>query len=297
MAESKTRYVLMKEVAELTVSTGGTVFGGFVRDFLVHEDGSHRYFSDEKNRQESYSDPSVSPETFEDRTTVPVDIDVRFETKSKFDVFCLELIKRSYTIFQKKNGYACITLHVSLKVALRAVSSIAKSVIKNHLKDVNVNVPGGNFKIDVIIGTESSGLDFMCNGLIMDSEGIRLGPELSIDRSPIGKFRLFQAISEDIKNKKAFALSPKAHRWKKMDSKKGWKILGDSTLVNKPDCAKEDCVICHCENAEYKLNCCSAMYHFECLSKTIKHDPTRCAHCRVGLYIGDEEKKLLELSI
>lgn len=295
--ESRTRYVLMKEAADLAVSKGGTVFGGFVRDFLIHEEGSKQYYSDEKNTPESYSDPSVSPDTFEDRTLVPEDIDVRFETRAAFTAFRTELVRRSYKVHMKKSGYACITLYVSLQVGLLAVHSVARSVIKNHLKDVSVNVPGGDFKIDVVIGTESSGLDFGCNGLIMDSEGIRLGPELSIARSPIGKFRLFQEIMEDIKNKRAFALSPKAHRWKKMDSKKGWKILGDSTLVNKPGCSEADCVICHMEDAKYKLSCCSAMYHFECLEKTIKHDPTRCAHCRRDLYLSDEEKKLFGFEV
>ena len=70
------------------------------------------------------------------------------------------------------------------QVKLQAVQSISRSVIKNHLKDVSVKVPGGDFKIDLVIG-ESESLDFGCNRLIMENEGIRLGPELSIGRSPI----------------------------------------------------------------------------------------------------------------
>lgn len=295
---NKTRYVLMKEVAELAIAQGGTVFGGFVRDFVIHEDGAKRFYSDDKNTLEEYSNSSVSPETFEDRTLVPKDIDVRFKCVNAFNAFKKELRDRSYRIMRtRRNAYTCWTIDVSLQVILQAAPcSVAHSVLKNHLKSVSSSVPGGDFSIDVVLGdVEDTGLDFECNGLIMDGEGVRLGAHLSSGLTPIGKFRILQNVLEDIKNKRAYATSPKAHRWKKMDSRSGWNIMGETTIVNKMCDAKDDCLICHGGDACYKLTCCNAFYHFECLSRAVTHNSNTCAHCRRNMFFSEEETKLFDI--
>ena len=87
------------------------------------------------------------------------------------------------------------------------------------------------------------------------------------------------------------SLCPKSHRCQNMELKKNWSILGDSTFVNKKVDENEDCVICHEENAQYKLTCCNAFYHLDCLKKTLQHDHSHCAHFRREMYIGEEEMK------
>lgn len=296
----------MHEVAEVAIKKGGTVFGGFVRDFVLHDHMAKKFYQDGHERKD-YENPEVSPETFEGRMLVPSDIDIHFKTSEEFSEFRKALSEMSFAFIPRRkfiNGYTMI--HWILKVRLVVLpmglhGTVSRKILMRHMQNIERIVPGSTFSIDVIVDGNnlppfSNNLDFVCNGLIMNSDGIKLCEQLSRTHTVIGKFRLLDSIIDDIVNKRAYIVKFTNNRWKKMDSKKKWEILGDQSLVNKvfPENV-EDCIICHCgENVNYKLTCCSAFYHLDCLKMTLKNDDTRCAHCRKNLFMSVEDKKFYQ---
>lgn len=300
--ETKTKYLLMTDVVDVAVENGGTIFGGYVRDFIIHEHNAKKFYEEEENKPSDYADPSVSPHTYEGRTLVAKDIDIHFKTDEQFVAFKKALRARSFSFYQRRKrlGFeytrTCWTLNLKLMLSICGVAgSVSFGLLKKQLKGIKPIVPGSNFSIDVVIDNEnvppfSDSLDFACNGLIMDANGIQLCDQLSRERSSRGNFRVLHSIMDDIVKKHAYAMKFTFHRWNKMDEKKTWQILGDQSFVNKIS-KKEDCIICHCEDAQYKLTCCNAMYHVNCLKRTLQNDHSRCAHCRREMHMGEEEMK------
>lgn len=266
MEENKNRYMLMCEVAELAVSRGGEVFGGFVRDFLLHEHAAKEYHM---NGTES-----------EDRFLVPSDLDIRFDTRDALESFKYELTgKGSYKIkLIRGSSYSTVTFEVSLFIQIKEnyTHPVSRMLIRNKFMEYDKLIPGCNFTMDVVVSTEKKVLDFECNGLVMNSNGIQLGPELSNGLSPIGKYRRFQQVKDDILNKRAVCVNFVNKRWDKMDEK-GWTLVGEFIHKTK---SGDECIICQEANSDYNLGCCNARYHKACLKKTLQHDDTRCAHCR-----------------
>lgn len=271
----------MQEVAELAIKNGGIVFGGFVRDFILHEDAANKFFSEYDVSE--YNNQKIAPH-LSDRFLVPSDIDVKFQNREQYICFKNELTqKMSYRITVGRGTYTMdmVSLFLSLELKLQDQPfSFATTLLRNQFKDCVKIVPGGQFKVDVIFSNEHT-LDFECNGLVMDLDGIRIGSELGREISPFGKFRKLEQVKSDILNKRAVCVSFIQKRWEKMDLKDDdWEICGCLVhKIKKSECG-EECIICHEPNTRYKLSCCNARYHKECLKKTFVHDETRCAHCR-----------------
>lgn len=269
MDENKNRYMLMCEVAEIAVFHGGVVFGGFVRDFLLHE-----HFAKEFHTKGTES---------KDMFLVPNDLDIQFDNPHKFLRFKTELTRNgSYKIMNKTgSNYSMFSFDLQLVMQIKETHThlASKMLIRNKFMEYDKIIPGGNFKVDVVISDTKKDLDFECNGLIMDREGIKLGPELGDGLSPIGKYRRFQQVKDDILKKRAVCVKLVKKRWDKMDAKGDWTIEGE--FIKKTTKTDDECIICrHEQNSDYKLGCCNAWYHKECLEKTLKHDNTKCAHCR-----------------
>ena len=70
----KERHHLFKEVANCFINNGCDVFGGYVRDTLVHGKAAKEFYS--SNKADSYDDPKCSPETYKDRHLAANDVDV-----------------------------------------------------------------------------------------------------------------------------------------------------------------------------------------------------------------------------
>jgi hypothetical protein len=97
-------------------------------------------------------------------------------------------------------------------------------------------------------------------------------------------------IIDDIKDKIAIQFTFSGKRFKKMTQKDGWKVVGG--IIERPMTHSGECLICH-EHVEIKeaqkLNCCSAVYHPDCMHKALVENGTgmidkgRCFHCRCFL--------------
>lgn len=297
--ENRNKFCLMQEVAELAVKRGGKVFGGYVRDFILHEVGCKKFFA-QKHTNQQFEDTTVSPETL-DRLLVPKDVDVHFKTHEDAQVFERDLVDRSFMLKKRRIRYGVkvgytLFLSLEMKLALTNESCVSRTMLRNQFRDVVKLVPGGQFNVDILVCSDeefSTNLDFECNGLIMNESGIQLGSALSSGLSPIGMYRRLQEVTDDIEHKRARVVNLIQNRWKKMDERPGWELFGFN--VSKVESDPGDvCIICHDTlPMMYKFNCCNARYHKECLLRTLTAGfASECIQCKSDVYIGEEEKKV-----
>lgn len=296
-------YKVKNDIANMITQNEGTVFGGYVRDFILHEHFAKLFYS--THRSEDYENTSVSPETI-DRLVIPNDIDCHFKNFEDYKKFTKNLLRSGYK-FTSRNAKSLYTeeddkiQHIKLVVNINQTESelldkivlpfFAKKVIKISTDKLNVDP----VLLDVLIHSDLDppfmGLDFECNGIIMDKDGIRLCKNLTSSLFPIGNYRNFQRIINDIHNKIAIAYTLKLDRWKKMIEKK-WNVHGYTIQRNIKE--GNTCILCHDKIDKfdnYNLICCSASYHEKCLLKMVNEfmlERNECCHCRQTCYFQDD---------
>lgn len=121
------------------------------------------------------------------------------------------------------------------------------------------------------------GADFECNALLMTAGGIMLSPSVFRDYSIMMRQYKVNAIIDDIKSMRAVYVDTEnltARRIQKMRCK-GWDV---SPRIIVPIAANESemCIICHddlpCGKSHFKLPCCNARYHRDCLVAALTGD-------------------------
>lgn len=86
----KERYLLLRVIERAILSAGAKIFGGYLRDMILHHQGAKNFFDSDEvladpSKKSSYADPNVHPSSFKDRNTYPNDIDCFVETEGKVD--------------------------------------------------------------------------------------------------------------------------------------------------------------------------------------------------------------------
>lgn len=308
-------YMCTKEIIRAATSCDGTVFGGAVRDLVRKDYMCKEYFS-KGFKKETFSDPSVCPETA-DRLLVPSDIDIHFTERTFFLAFRKSLRDMFYDVRVVRGGgcnlheYNTTTmgpgvrhfkmvakLNMTPPQIIKYIKFPSKSVARKLFTEPVVRSLGSmtvpdvpEIKIDIVISKNLappfSNLDFRCNGLVMDSDGVHLCDDLASDKTPIEMTQELVSIFEEIRTKRAIAVILKGNRWDKMESK-GW-TLSSLNMEHAKDTPAE-CLICLGDisptDGWYKLKCCPAKYCMTCLSRQITHphtgivDSCKCPHCR-----------------
>lgn len=311
--DQRQQYLAFKEVVDLAIYSGGTIFGGFPRDFLRKEHFCKEFYKTHK--KEDFANPEVYPETV-DRLLLPKDLDICFKTRADYRSFRARLkgafyrstvtgIDNIYT--NDRPGVHHIKLQAVLSLdigrVLRSLSlprGVAQEIIKPQLVErmQGMEINATPINMDILISSREppfADLDFECNGLIMNKDGIHLCEDLKIALNPFGVHRKFMKVIDDIEHKKAIVVNLKSRRWDKMEEK-GWDLF--SKTVEKVNKVGEECLICLQAidpTDVYKLECCSACYHFDCLSKQITYpgrgiaDSGVCTHCRQVVVMSELE--------
>lgn len=323
---------------------GGAVRDMYMHD--THADmyyEKHIIYTSNTEEYKVYEDVSYLPETY-GRVTVPNDIDACISEK-KFESLLDALNELKITLVKKferdPSGYLrhCTIVsgqvkHYSYSITSLNCKEIHCAVRKTCIPECLKYMPGFQtflenmgklldeipsiiFDLDLMVISEhESGtivdapfgnLDFECNGLIMDSNGIRLSKHIKPDiKNPIKRQGELARILDDVFYKKAVMCERATlQRTKKMYIK-GWMIhteniivMNTSYLAELAESVSDDgssstgghCIICHedCQNPHLKLKCCDARYHPNCLKECWVsgyhsiHRTKKCPMCRTKL--------------
>jgi hypothetical protein len=297
-------YKVTKKIADIVLGTNGSIFGGYVRDTILHDHAARKFYrAHPKATAAQYQDESISPET-KDRLIVAKDIDCCFENAGDFNRF-IDAVTKKYPLVEIRKqrivriAYTIPAPHyrVHLKFQLsdrRLVKFIRASFpvdIPESAITVNENMTSliPDVHMDVVISTAPptfGKLDYECNGLILKGDTIMLSSDIPAN-DPV-KYML--KVIDDIKDHRAVGVGFTGHRLKKMLSRKEWTIC--ESFIERPMDTGGECLMCMCtvsKEEALKLECCAAIYHVACMNRALLEDRTgmidkcQCFHCRVPL--------------
>jgi hypothetical protein len=170
---NKAKYMLMMKIADAVIQHGGMIYGGFVRDKVIHDYYASIFFDSHNNYK--YSDPTNDSDS-KLRLLIPNDIDMFL----KGDIFAVE---RFFDNLQT-SGFSCSQI-VKDESDYRKVANI------NHLRTnvffTHYDIMGMkkiSIRLDMMYGNVSNAeppfgiTDMRCNQLILDINGVRLSNHL-----------------------------------------------------------------------------------------------------------------------
>jgi len=229
-----------KAIMLAVIETGGYVFGGAVRDWLLHEDGASHFYNAHKNSGKTsdeidalYNDPAHLPE-FAHRMVLPVDIDACIHA-SDLDGFMCALKKKRLTatrifthdpveyipgIELKPDEVRHMRFKIcfvpslfsafsdalvrELEPMLVDLAELVRAKMQGMAKHVTMDLMVVNVPKDKKQPVAPFGnLDFECNGLIASESGIQLSKYLHNNFNPMDYDKEYRRIVSDVIKKRA----------------------------------------------------------------------------------------------
>lgn len=309
----KVEYKLKKHIATLVVENEGIVFGGYVRDSIIHDHYAKLYY---KHAAEVpiglslYNITTYHPETAL-RCLTPTDVDCFFESEDRYNDFVTSLTRSNFYVDTKWSRdakqyirgiqvSAGELVHKRLKVTAKQLLSViahrlytdVPSSIRIEsiqlLRNIRKLVPqaADAIYVDVMVQTATcrrtlhppfNALDFDCNGLMLNKSGPCLCHELNQGLGAYDSYKRMSDIIDGIVQKRTTVMRQLVPlcRYKKMLGK-GWRLSG-SFVVSSTAEDDDQCIICTEKLKDHecwKLSCCNAKYHIHCLSRATEHPET-----------------------
>lgn len=227
-----------KTVLRTCINYNGIVFGGAVRDTMLHNMHSREF--QKKHSMSEYDQVDISPETI-GRLVVPKDIDCLISDKDSFKL--IEQLTRQYhvkacevsSIYLKKQNNKNYK-HIKMSIFMKEKIYVLVDLIIQHSGDLHM---------------PNMDLDFDVNGLVMTTNGIGLNEYLSYKYNDnatnvIHNADILCEVLDNIRYKKAIMvyMCP-MNRYIKM-SNYGWNIHFVSRVFNYyiKELYEGDCIIC-----------------------------------------------------
>ncbi len=143
-------------------------------------------------------------------------------------------------------------------------------------------------------------LDFECNSLFITNHCINVSSQVEVQGLDVlGKYKTVSRIMDDIAAKKTrlmYSCSPYMAEKAKALLSDGWTIYDDA-LTSVFEANEVDlCILCHekVRPLHFKLNCCNARYHGNCLKKCIEAGfTTKCCMCRSEIFLDEPHSAML----
>ena len=302
----KLKWSMFKAIERAVLDNGGIIFGGYVRDKVIHDHFANMFYTQSDNHGD-YCNPENHSASWPHRTHMPSDIDVvithnglkGFKTMMKTMGFHVKQrapckLAEFYTD-EVVNGnvshtkcYVTLSSHPLLRgfgELMESIPQIEMDILHKEEIKPNEAIPFGK-------------IDYECNSLLIvpgDLIDVRWG---GIREMVVDKHRLINRIISDIVAFKAVAVFPQKYRTKKMLNK-GFKVVNNVIELIPTSGEKYDglCIICHegfkedTNICHVKNGCCDARYHPDCYSfskeksNTIYNNTDNCMMCRGALQI------------
>ena len=293
----------MTSIQQLIQQLNGVIFGGYVRDKIIHDFYALQYYTkcsaeykNEKYNYNKYNDPNFLPET-KDRMIIPYDIDC-YMKPHQIEHF-KNLLRNSLLEFieEKSENYEHTKLYISFKL---------NPIIESNIEILKKIV----IKVD-IIHTQlliNKPLDFECNSLILTPDNeYKLCKFLLIScKDPMTKIDKFNEIYNNILARKTKILSPQVADYRIQHMlNKNWIISSDNiTLtksINYKATDKTDTTVCYIclENISSSgghFNCCKRFIHLDCMEHIVTSNYGKCPLCRSEKIINECDFKLVTIN-
>lgn len=289
---------MKRQVERIITSHGGVIFGGYVRDLVLNDDHDtaapsdidcYMVFHAIRPFMESLIDVHITVDTVFERDDVAsyfnVDMDIprgilkhiRLRLKVIADdtaTYVHQLLSEGLN----ENARAVLrkTIHTFVASIRRAALSCEPLMLDVFTADChnffNIYPPFGS-------------VDFECNGLILTRSGISLSPHMFPDLTHVQRQDKLQSIFADIKNRKAVYISGDVplHRIVKMRAKRWIVPMKHTQVVDHSPIDADVCIVCHEDvcSKHYKLPCCNAIYHRDCLIQVVSSEYAgQCIMCK-----------------
>lgn len=304
----RNKFKMMNIIKDAIIKNNGLIFGGFVRDSIIHDHFAHLYYEQLRKNNETDNDSNIDIDRFydpawmkdtKDRLVVPNDIDC-FMTEKDYNVFINSLHNHRLMCNIVFNRDACAyiigfdrnkddtlrhrRLHIMANLTC-VIDELQKLPFQFDIKtfwDALKGVEPTPIHVDIITSKKQydspfmTDLDFECNGLYISKYGISIAEELVKETCELAKFRKISKIVDDIIHRVAIYCHPintENIRIQKLIDR-GWTIKDSKGCVTSicDNNYEGYCIICHenVPNTHFKMTCCDARYHTICIQKSIE---------------------------
>jgi hypothetical protein len=319
---TKTTWKVMTVLREAILSCDGMIFGGYVRDMILHDHYAQKFYKEINNTDIAsvrYADATCSPDTW-DRTLVPSDIDCVIDTINfeKFKQIVKNKRLKMKMVATKDpleynpdfdTSQSSTVVHHVVEISLnkdRVIKELKSLQVDTRvIRDFfHLKIEDPCIKMDILVTEKPVDhpffgvADFECNTLYLTKHGFGLSPEICPQKDILTKKLEIDRIMDDIINHRAkFMRTSHGSRCVKL-FRKGWTVY-DRFLTSIKDKNYDGyCIICHDELPEthFKMNCCDARYHSKCLGKFLDNQNgtiQQCPLCKNHCVIGEEHERLL----
>lgn len=297
----KTEWLMKRAVSTCATQAGGTVYGGFVRDYVLHQDGAQKFYAKYGTSScHEYDNPFTDPATYH-RLVNPRDIDVAFRHHDELSDFEHQLTGSGLYVCTKerisKSIYQSPFMPPSarfykLVIGLQLPAWIAGMIKQQPMVHVDVHImPHKSLAPFTEVDFECNALAmFNCKGnAMMDINTCHCPPQQHL-HDALQRGVYVNKIIRDILAKRAVVATSCSrlpfHRVNKM-LRKGYTVASHSCTVvpNDADNANEVCIVCqeglggNCHHM--KRLCCNARYHPKCFEAMLdKGFSDGCIMCR-----------------
>jgi GTPase SAR1 family protein len=300
---NKTRWKLMQEIVHSIQEVNGYVFGGYVRDKIIHDHYATLFYSNIHNTRSEYKDPYYKPESAL-RLLIPSDIDCFMHT-SQIKLFKKKLEENLLSVEEIISDLPCSIyfpdapqeiLHTKWKISFNVHPLLSKLIGKMtfsipvdilHSAIPNLKPPFGT-------------IDFECNALLLTPDDeYKLADEISIYLPPKEKIEKLNRIISEIILQTTSVIYKKLPKYRIYHMvKKGWTIKTNKFELVKTIELEEVCCICLSSfdkpYSHLKFKCCNARMCFKSCSRDwFYHRYINCPLCRKNTPIMDDDIKLL----
>jgi hypothetical protein len=302
MATNKIKWKFMKKVEKIIQDCEGIIFGGYVRDKIIHDHYATEFYKKTSNSNIYYNDTEYDPEN-KLRLIIPNDIDCFLKT-NKLAIFKSKLAENMINISiiqSSKNAKFYIKdlnediMHTKWKLNI-AINPLLNSLINTHTYDIYIDIMHrDNTKLEPPFGL----IDFESNSLILTANNeYKLTKLLAEHLTPKDKLSELNRIMDDIIKKKTRILyvNTPDYRIENLVNK-GW-IIESANFTRLKDNKENICFICLedlTNDNHIKFNCCNGRMHSKkCSEDVILNGVSSCPMCRFEIIFQNDDKKLIK---
>lgn len=180
----KERYLLLRVIEKFLITKCEvSIFGGYVRDMMLHHHGAMAYYSHltreegaPSERKDLYNDPTFHPESYQDRNTYPRDIDCFVAAESSIDKISVKLGLAIPAKIVEVKPIHCYTNHPEFTCNFAVKRMVIEYIFNGSLQKTGQKI---TISIDFVYhlrGKEELPctylIDCACNMLYMNKHGV-----------------------------------------------------------------------------------------------------------------------------